>query len=84
MPNSNTLPRIDFNPIVVRNNNPVPYSENAANHYHHSYLTKKDDHYPACYEHEILATSKMYFETLRKLITDEIMTTISKEDLRAL
>ena len=69
---------------LVRNSNPMSYSENAANQHHHSYLTKQGDHCPACYEHEILATSKMYFETLRKLITDEIMTTISKEDLRAL
>jgi hypothetical protein len=84
MQTTNTFSQIDSDPIVVRNSNPMPYSQNAANHYHHTYMTKQSDHCPACYVKEILATSKMYFESLRKLITDEIMTTISKEDLRAL
>lgn len=84
METTNTFQQIDSDPIVVRNSNPMPYSQNAANHYHHSYMTKQGDHCPACYEKEILAMSKMYFEMLRKQMTDEIMTTISKEHISAL
>ncbi len=84
MHTTNTYSQTGSDPIVVRNNNPMPYSQNTSNHYQHSYLTKQDDHCPACYDREILATSKKYFESLRKLIIDEIMTTISKEDIRAL
>lgn len=71
-------PQIESNTMIMRNNNP----HSAANHYQHSYLTKKSDHCPACYEKEILVMSKMYFEMLRKQMTDEIMTTISKENIR--
>ena len=78
---TNTFPHINSDPIVVRNGNPMPYSQNADNHYQHSNMTRQGDHCPACYEHQILATSKMYFETLRNLITDEVMKTISKENL---
>jgi hypothetical protein len=77
---ANTIPRIESNTIVVRNNNSISYSK-APNQHHHSYLTSKNDHCPACFEREILAMSKMYFEMLRKQMTDEIMTTISKENL---
>lgn len=76
-----TLPQTNSDPIVVRNGNPMPYSQNTDNHYQHSNMTRQGDHCPACYEKEILATSKTYFETLRKLISDEIMATISKENL---
>jgi hypothetical protein len=78
---TNTIPRIESNTIVVRNNNSISHSNKAPNQYHHSYRSSKNDHCPACYEHEILAMSKMYFEMLRKQMTDEIMTTISKENL---
>lgn len=74
---NNTIPQIDSDTIVVRNNNP----QNAHHQYRHSYLTSKNDHCPACYEKEILTMSKTYFETLKKQMTDEIMTTISKENL---
>ncbi len=77
---NNRIPRIDSDTIVVRNNN----SQNTRNQYHHCYLTSKNDHCPACYEKEILAMSKMYFEMLRKLMTDEIMTIISKKNLSRL
>jgi DNA-directed RNA polymerase subunit M/transcription elongation factor TFIIS len=78
---ANTIPRIESNTLVVRNNNSISYSNKAPNQYHHSYLSSKSDHCPACFEREILTMSKMYFEMLRKQITDEIMTTISKENL---
>jgi hypothetical protein len=78
---TNTIPRIESNTRIVRNNNSISFSDKTLNQYHHSCRNSKNDHCPACYEHEILAMSKMYFETLRKLVTDEIMTTISKEDL---
>jgi hypothetical protein len=73
----NAIPRIDSNTTVVRNNN----SQNAHHRYHHSYLTSKNDHCPACYEKEILAMSKTYFEMLKKQMKDEIMTTISNKNL---
>jgi hypothetical protein len=72
-----TYPQTDSDTVIVRNNNP----QNAHHQYHHSYLTSKNDHCPACYEKEILAMSRAYFEMLRKQMTDEIMTTISKENL---
>jgi hypothetical protein len=78
---TNTIPRIESNTLVVRNNNSISYSNKAPNQYHHSYLSSKSDHCPACFEREILTMSKMYFEMLRKQITDEIMTTILKENL---
>jgi hypothetical protein len=81
MPNTTTLQQIDPNTIVVRNNNP---HNAAANQFHHSYLTKPGDYCAACYEDKILVMSKMYFEELRKLITDEIMTTISRENILTL
>jgi hypothetical protein len=74
---TNTIPRSESNALIVRNTNP----NNASHQYHHSYLTGKNDHCPACYEKEILAMSKRYFEMLKKQMTDEIMTTISKENL---
>jgi hypothetical protein len=74
---NSTIPRIDSNSTVVRNSNP----QNAHHQYHHSYLTSKNDHCPACYEKEILAMSRAYFEMLKKQVTDEIMATISKENL---
>jgi hypothetical protein len=74
---TNTIPRIDSDTIIVRNNN----SQNTHNQYHHSYLTSKNDHCPACYEKDILAMSKTYFEMLKKQMRDEIMATISKENL---
>ena len=62
MQTTSKFSRIDSNTIVMRNNNPIPYSHNAANQFPHSFLTKEGDHCPACYEKQILATSKMYFE----------------------
>jgi hypothetical protein len=64
--NTNTIPRIDSDTINVRNNN----SQNTHNQYHHSYLTSKNDHCPACYEKEILAMAKKYFENLKQQITN--------------
>ncbi|MGC1131456.1 MAG: hypothetical protein WA941_01430 [Nitrososphaeraceae archaeon] len=81
LPTTSSFEQIHSNTIVVRNSNPTSYSQNTANHYRHSNMTKQGDHCPACYEKEILATSKTYFDTLKKLMTDEIMTTISKENL---
>jgi hypothetical protein len=72
---TNTIPRIDSDTIIVRNNN----SQNNHNQYHHSYLTSKNDHCPACYEKEILAMAKKYFENLKQQITDEVMSTLIKE-----
>jgi hypothetical protein len=77
---NNTIPRIESNTLVVRNNNSISYSK-APNQHLHSYLTGKNDHCPACYEHEILAMFKMYFEMLKKQMANEVMTTISKENL---
>jgi hypothetical protein len=74
---NNTIPRIDSNTIVVKNNSP----QNAPHQYHHSYLTSKNDHCPACYEKQILAMSKTYFEMLRRQMINDVMTTISKENL---
>lgn len=81
LPTTSSFEQIHSNTIVVRNNNPTSYSQNTANHYRHSNMTKQGDHCSACYEKEILATSKTYFDTLKKLMTGEIMTTISKENL---
>jgi hypothetical protein len=72
---TNTIPRIDSDTIIVRNNN----SRNTHNQYHHSYLTSKNDHCPACYENEILAIAKKYFENLKQQITDEVMSALIKE-----
>jgi hypothetical protein len=72
---TNTIPRIDSDTIIVRNNN----SQNTHNQYHHSYLTSKNDHCPACYEKEILAMAKKYFENLKQQITDEVMSALIKE-----
>jgi hypothetical protein len=72
---TDTIPRIDSGTIVVRNNN----SQNTHNQYHHSYLTSKNDHCPACYEKEILAMAKKYFENLKQQITDEVMSALIKE-----
>jgi len=72
---TNTIPRIDSETIVVRNNN----SQNTHNQHHHSYLTSKNDHCPACYEKEILAIAKKYFENLKQQITDEVMSALIKE-----
>ncbi|MGH9982504.1 MAG: helix-turn-helix transcriptional regulator [Nitrososphaeraceae archaeon] len=74
-PTTNTIPRINSDTIVVRNNN----SQNTHNLYHHSYLTSKNDHCPACYEKEILAMAKKYFENLKQQITDEVMSALIKE-----
>jgi hypothetical protein len=73
----NTIPRLESNTLIVRNTNP----HNITNHYQHSYLTGKNDHCPACYEKEILAMSKTYFEMLKKQMKDEIMTSISRVNL---
>jgi hypothetical protein len=73
--NTNTIPRIKSDTIIVRNNN----SQNTHNQYQHSYLTSKNDHCPACYEKEILAMAKKYFENLKQQITDEIMSALIKE-----
>lgn len=81
LPTTNSFEQIHSDTIVVRNSNPASYSQNTANHYRHSNMTKQGDHCPACYEKEILATSKTYFDTLKKLMTDEIMTAITKENL---
>jgi hypothetical protein len=72
---NNKIPRIDSDTIVVRNNN----SQNTHNQYQHSYLTSKNDHCPACYEKEILAMAKKYFENLKQQITDEVMSALIKE-----
>ncbi|MGH9983305.1 MAG: hypothetical protein ACRD8W_05040, partial [Nitrososphaeraceae archaeon] len=72
---ANTIPRIDSETIVARNNN----SQNTHNQYHHSYLTSKNDHCPACYKKEILAMAKKYFENLKQQITDEVMSALIKE-----
>jgi hypothetical protein len=72
---NNKIPRIDSDTIIVRNNN----SQNTHNQYQHSYLTSKDDHCPACYEKEILAMAKKYFENLKQQITDEVMSALIKE-----
>ncbi|MGH9974949.1 MAG: hypothetical protein ACRD8Z_03815, partial [Nitrososphaeraceae archaeon] len=72
---ANTIPRIDSETIVVRNND----SQNTHNQYHHSYLTSKNDHCPACYEKEILTMAKKYFENLKQQITDEVMSALIKE-----
>jgi len=72
---TNTIPRIDSDTIVVRNNN----FQNTHNQYQHSYLTSKNDHCPACYEKEILAMAKKYFENLKQQITDEVMSALIKE-----
>jgi hypothetical protein len=79
MPTTNLFQRIDSNTIVVRNSNPMPYTQNAANHYLHSNMTKPGDHCPACYEKKILAMSKTYFENLKQLITDEVMSALIEE-----
>ena len=72
---TNTILRIDSDTIIVRNNN----SRNTHNQYQHSYLTSKNDHCPACYEKEILAMAKKYFENLKQQITNEVMSALIKE-----
>jgi len=72
---NNKIPRVDSDTIVARNNNP----QNTHNQYHHSYLTSKNDHCPACYEKDILAMAKKYFENLKQQITDEVMSALIKE-----
>jgi hypothetical protein len=72
---TNTIPRINSDTIFVRNNN----YQNTHNQYHHSYLTSKNDHCPACYEKEILAMARKYFENLKQQITDEVMSALIKE-----
>jgi hypothetical protein len=72
---TNTIPRINSDTIIVRNNN----SQNTDNQYHHSYLTSKNDHCPACYEKEILAMARKYFEYLKQQITDEVISALIKK-----
>jgi hypothetical protein len=72
---SNTIPRIDSDTIIVRNNS----LQNTHNQYHHSYLTSKNDHCPACYEKEILTMARKYFENLKQQVTDEVMSALIKE-----
>lgn len=63
---TNTIPQIESNTRIVRNNNSISYSNKGPNQYHHSYLNSKNDHCPACYEHEILAVSKNVFRNVKK------------------
>jgi len=70
-----TSPRIKSNILVMKNKNP----QNAADHYHHSNLTKKDDNCPACLESSILDMSNRYFKILKQLIVDEIMSALIEE-----
>lgn len=71
----NTSPRIGSNILVMKNKNP----QNAADHYYHSNLTKKDDNCPACFESSILDMSNKYFEILKQLIADKIMSALIEE-----
>jgi hypothetical protein len=79
MQTTNSSPQISSHPIVVRNGNLMPYSQNTNNHYQHSNMSKPGDHCPACYEKKILAMSEAYFENLKQLITDEVMSILVEE-----
>ena len=59
----------------MKNKNP----QNVADHYHHSNLTKKDNNCPACLKSSILDMSNRYFEILKQLIADEIMSALIEE-----
>jgi len=72
---TNISPRIESNIIVMRNKNP----HNTDEHYYHSNLIKKDDNCPACFKSSILDMSNRYFEILKQLIADEIMSDLIEE-----
>lgn len=77
---TNPVPRSGSNTIVVRNS---PTATGSVNRYLHSYRQKKDDHCPACFQSSILAMSNEYFENLKQLITDEVMSALIEEKVRS-
>ncbi|MGH9982647.1 MAG: hypothetical protein ACRD8W_01675 [Nitrososphaeraceae archaeon] len=62
--------------IVVRNS---PKATGIIDRYQHSNRQKKDGHCPACFQSSILAMSNEYFENLKQLITDEVMSTLIED-----
>ncbi|MGH9985329.1 MAG: hypothetical protein ACRD8W_15420 [Nitrososphaeraceae archaeon] len=73
---TNTSLRSGSNAIVVRNS---PKATGGVERYQHSYRQKKDDHCPACFQFSILAMSNEYFENLKQLIKDEVMSALIEE-----
>lgn len=66
--------------IVVRNS---PKVTGSVNRYQHANRQKKDDHCPACFQSRILAMSNEYFENLKQLVTDEVMSALIEEKIGA-
>ncbi|MGI0043127.1 MAG: hypothetical protein ACRD47_05390 [Nitrososphaeraceae archaeon] len=73
---TNPFLRSGSNAIVVRNN---PKATGSVDRYQHSYRQSKDDHCPACFQSSMLAMSNEYFENLKQLITDEVMSALIEE-----
>ena len=73
---TNPFLRTGSNPIVVRNSSTA---RGNTDRYHHTNMQKKDDHCPACFQSNILAISNEYFENLKQLVTDEVMTALIEE-----
>ena len=70
---TNPFSRFESNTMMVRNTSAMTYR---VDRYHHSNMQKRDDHCPACFEHEILTMSNRYFENLKRQITNEVMSNI--------
>ena len=70
---TNPFLRTGSNPIVVRNSSTATGNIDRC---HHTNMQKKDDHCPACFQSSILAMSNEYFENLKQLITDEVMSAL--------
>jgi hypothetical protein len=62
--------------IIVRNS---PKTKGSVERYQHSNRQSKEDHCPACFQYSILTLSNKYFENLKQLITDEVMSTLIEE-----
>lgn len=73
---TNSFLRSSSKTIVVRNS---PTATETVDRYKHINRQREDDHCPACFQSRILAMSNEYFENLKQLITDEVMSTIIEE-----
>jgi hypothetical protein len=73
---TNPFSQFESNVMIARNSTS---DMNGLDRYHHSNISKRGDHCPACYESYILAMSNRYFENLKKQIANEVLSAIIKE-----
>jgi hypothetical protein len=73
---THSIARSSSNAIVVRNN---PKTMGSVDRYQHSNRQSKTDHCPACFQSSILTMSNEYFENLKQLITDDVMSALLEE-----